>query len=77
MAPDDLRELLRFRLHDVTESYNMRVISSGAELWRLSYRGETLEKTEQLHTFGNPQEALSFLLALKERLTKEGWANGA
>ena len=76
LASTRSRELLRFRLREVIESYHMRIGGADAELWRLTYRGQALEKFEKLHAFNNPQEALSFLLAMKERLEKEGWAQG-
>ena len=59
-----------------TETYNLRIVNAEAELWRLTFLGDEVEKSEKLHSFANPQEALSFLLALKERLKKEGWAEG-
>jgi hypothetical protein len=68
----DVRELFRFRRGDITEAYGLRVVRPVAELWRLTYRGETLEKSEQLHTFTDPQEALKFLVAMKDRFQKEG-----
>ncbi len=70
MAPE--RELFRFKRGDISEAYVMRVVTAEAELWRLTYRGETLETSDKLYAFTSPQEALKFVVAMKERLGKEG-----
>jgi hypothetical protein len=70
MAPE--RELFRFKRGDLSEAYVMRVVNAVAELWRLTYRGETLEASERLHAFTSPQEALNFVVQMKERLGREG-----
>lgn len=67
-----MRELFRFRRGDVTEAYNLDIVHTGAELWRLTYRGDELETSDRLHTFTDPHEALKFLLEMKDRFTKEG-----
>ena len=67
--------MFRFRRGDVTEAYNLRVVNPGAELWRVTYRGDDVEKSEQLHTFTNPQDALKLVLEMKDRFSKEGLLN--
>jgi len=65
-------ELFRFTRGDITESYHLAITVDGAEIWRVTYRGDERETSEKLHAFGSPQEALSFVLAMKERFAKEG-----
>jgi hypothetical protein len=66
------RELFRFKRGDVSEAYVLRVIEAGAELWRLTSHGDTPETSDKLYTFTSPQEALKFVVEMKERLGKEG-----
>ena len=69
----DFHELLRCTRGAETRIYSLRVVSDGAELWRVTEApGETNRLVKESH-FNGPDEAGRFLEEVRRTLKAGGW----
>jgi hypothetical protein len=69
----NLRELFRYKRGDDTRIYSLRVVPTGAELWRVTESpGEPPASLKECD-LKNTDEAIQFLEEVKRSLIAGGW----
>lgn len=73
IASADFHEVLRCMRGDDTRIYNLRVVSDGVELWRITEsRGERPRSVKECD-FRDPDETSQFLEEVRRTLKAGGW----
>lgn len=68
-----MSEMFRYRRDDVVRVYDLRVVKTGAELWRVTVRpGEPDVEIKEDH-FDDPDVAARFFEEIQRALTAGGW----
>jgi hypothetical protein len=69
----DFRELFRYKRGDDTRIYSLRVVPTGAELWRVTESPGEAPASLKECDLTDTDEAIQFLAEVKQALIAGGW----
>jgi hypothetical protein len=73
LASTDCHELLRYHRGDETRIYNLRVVSDGAELWRITECVDEEPRFVKECHFTDADEASQLIEEVRRTLIAGGW----
>jgi type II secretory pathway component PulC len=72
-ASGDFRDLFRYERGDEVRTYKLRMLTTGAELWRTTEKGGDIIVSVKEDDFEDVDDAVHTLQELMQRLRAGGW----
>jgi hypothetical protein len=73
LASADLRELFRYQRRGEIRVYSLRIVSTGAELWRITEQPQERASSVKEADLKSSEEALEAIEDIERSLSAGGW----